>query len=108
MGHFSLTKFYTSRVSQKALFIPLKLFFKNRKLINGQVNWIIKINLNVEVFFFFNTTFSVTDQFWLISRSKFPFFNYPSIPKATQPDYRIINLIIFKDFRYLVFIQEKK
>ena len=32
MGHFSQTKFYTSQVSQKALFIPLKFYFKNKKL----------------------------------------------------------------------------
>ena len=67
-GHFSLTKFYVSQVSQKALFIPLKFYFENRKLINGQVNWFIKTNVSVEVFlFFFTTTVSVTDQFWLIS-----------------------------------------
>ena len=58
-----VTKFYTSPVSQKSLFIFLKLYFKNRKLINGQVNWFIKINFNVEVFFFFTTAVSVTDQF---------------------------------------------
>ena len=66
MGHFSQTKFYTSQVSQKALFIPLKFYFKNRNLINGQVNWFIKINVNGEVFFFTSSA-SVTDQFWLIS-----------------------------------------
>ena len=64
---FPLTKFYTSHVFQEALFIPLKFYFKKRKLINGHVNWFIKINVNVEVFFFFTTTVSVTDQFWLIS-----------------------------------------
>ena len=38
--------------------------FKNRKLINSQVNWFIRINVNVEVFSFFSTTaVSVTDQF---------------------------------------------
>ena len=64
IGHFSLTKFSTSQVSQKALYIPFKFYFKNRKLINGQVNWFIKISANVEVFFFFfTTTVSVTDQF---------------------------------------------
>ena len=65
INHFSLTNFYTSQASQKYLFIPLN--FKNKKLINGQVNWFIKINFNEEVFFFFTTTFSVTDQFWLTS-----------------------------------------
>ena len=92
---------------QKALFIPLKFYFKNRKLINGQNNWFIKISVNVEVFFF-TTTVSVTDQLWLISRRKFPFFNYLSLPNPTQRDYGIINLIIFEDIRYLIFIQEKK
>ena len=58
-----MTKFYISQVSQKALFITLKFYFKKRKLINGQVNWFIKINLNVKVFFFFTTTVSVTDKF---------------------------------------------
>ena len=49
--------------------------FKNRKLINSQVNWFIRINVNVEVFSFFSTTaVSVTDQFWLISCRKFLFF----------------------------------
>ena len=47
-----MTKFYTSKVSQKILFIPLNFYFKNRKLINGQFNWFIKFNVNVEVFFF--------------------------------------------------------
>ena len=68
-------KVYTPQLSQKALFIPLKFDFKNRKLINLQVNRFIKINVNVEVFFFLSTTVSVTNQFWLISRRKFPFFN---------------------------------
>ena len=73
-----LTKFYTSQVSQKALFIPLK--------------FIIEL-------FFFTTIVSGTDHFWLInrcfgiSRRKFPFFNYPSLPNGTQPDYGIMNLI---------------
>ena len=73
-----LTKFYTSQVNQKALFIPLK--------------FIIEL-------FFFTTIVSVTDHFWLInrrfgiSRRKFPFFNYPSLPNVTQPDYGIMNLI---------------
>ena len=65
INHFSLTNFYASQASQKYLFIPLH--FKNKKLINGQVNWFIKINFNVGLFFFFTTTFSVTDQFWLTS-----------------------------------------
>ena len=26
---------------------------------------------------------------------KFPFFNFPSLPNAAQPDYGITNLIIF-------------
>ena len=75
-----LTKFYTSQVNQKALFIPLKF--------------------SIELFFFFFTTIvSVNDHFWLInrrfgiSRRKFPFFNYPSLPNVTQPDYGIMNLI---------------
>ena len=76
--------------------------FKNRNLINGQVNWFIKINVNVEVFFIFITTVGVTDQFWLISRVTDWFWlisfdelqlPYPSLPNATQPDYGIINLI---------------
>ena len=46
----------------------MKLYFKRRKLFNVQFNWFIKINVNVEVIFFFTTTASVTDQFWLISR----------------------------------------
>ena len=58
-----MTKFYISQVSQKALSITLKFYFKKRKLINGQVTWFIKINLNVKVFFFFTTTVSVTDKF---------------------------------------------
>ena len=57
-----MTKFYPSQVSQKALFIPLKFYFKNRKLINGQVNWFIQTNINVDVFFF-ATTVSVTISF---------------------------------------------
>ena len=107
IGHFSLTKFYTSQVSQKALFIPLKFYFKNRKLINGQVNWFIKINVNVEVFFF-TTTVSVTDQFWLISHRKFPFFNYTSLPNATEPDFSIINLIIFFKISVIWFLIRRK
>ena len=67
IGHFSLTKFYTSPLSRKDLSIPLKFYFKNGKLINGQVNWLMKINVNVQVFFF-TATVSVTDRFWLISR----------------------------------------
>ena len=67
---------------------------------NGQVNWFIKININVEVFFFFTTTVSVPDQFWLISRRKFPFFNYPSLPNATQPYYRIIFFLRFPLFGF--------
>ena len=64
IGHFSLTKFYTSQVIQKALSIPLKFYFQNRKLINGQVNWFIKINVSVEaLFFFFTATVSLTDRF---------------------------------------------
>ena len=59
-----------------------------------------------------------------MSHRKSPFFNYPSLPNATQPDYGIINLIIFlrfplfgvysgekisdKNLVDLVFIQEKK
>ena len=38
------------------------------KWVNCHVNWFIKINVKVEVFFFLNTTISVIDQFWLISR----------------------------------------
>ena len=95
IGHFSLIKFYTSQVSQKAFIIPCKFCFKNRKLINSQVNWFIKINVNAQVFsIFFTTTVSVIDQIWLIN--------------AAQPYYGMINLItFFKDFRYLVFIREK-
>ena len=59
-----MTKFYTSLLSRKVLSIPLKFYFKNGKFINGQVNWFIKINVSVEVFF--TATVSVTDQFWLI------------------------------------------
>ena len=62
IGHFSLTKFYTSPLSRKDLSIPLKFYFKNGKLINGQVNWLMKINVNVQVFFF-TATVSVTDRF---------------------------------------------
>ena len=67
-GQFSRTNFYTSQVSQKAFIIPLKFYFKNRKLFNDQVNWFIKINVNVKNFSFFTTAVSVTDQFWLIIR----------------------------------------
>ena len=64
IDHFSLTKLYTSQVSKKALLIPFKFYFKNRKLINGQVNWFIKINVNVPVFLFFLTiAVGITDQF---------------------------------------------
>ena len=38
------------------------------------------------------TTVSVTEQFWLISRCKFPFFNDLSVPNTTQPDYGINSL----------------
>ena len=42
---------------------------------NYQVNWFIKINVNAGVFFFFfNTTVSVIDQFWLISRRVIDWF----------------------------------
>ena len=72
IGHFSLNKFYTSQVSQKALFIHLKFYSRNRKFITGQVNWFIKLAVKVEVIFFFlTTTVSVTDQLWLISWRKF-------------------------------------
>ena len=87
IGHFSLTKFYTSQVIQKALFIPLKFYFKNRGLIlflcYSQYNWSV-----------------LTDRppFWLLSHRKFSFFNYPSLPSATQPDYGIINLNFFLRF----------
>ena len=54
-----------------------------------------KINVNVEVLLLFTTTVSVAEQIWLISRRKFPFFNYSSLSNATQPDYGITNLIIF-------------
>ena len=109
IGHFSLTKFYIPQVGQKALIFPLKSYFKNRKLINCQVNWFIKINVNGEVFFFFfTTTVSVTDQFWLISRRKFPFFNYPSLPNSTQPDYGITNLIVFLRFPIFGFYSGEK
>ena len=96
-----------TQVSQKALFITLKFYFENRRLINGQVNWLIQINVNVEVFFF-TTTVSVTDQLWLITRPKFPFFNYPSLPNATQPDYGIINLIIFLKISVIWVLFRKK
>ena len=43
VGHFSLK--FTHTGSQKALFIPLKFYFKYKKLINGQANWFIKINV---------------------------------------------------------------
>ena len=46
-----MTKIRTSQVSQKALFIFSEFYFKNRKLINEQVNWFIKINVNEEVFY---------------------------------------------------------
>ena len=88
IGHFSLTKFYISQVIQKALSIPLKFYFQNRKLINGQVNWFIKINVSVEaLFFFFTATVSLTDRFWLINRRfdwsaavDFPFLTTLSYP----------------------------
>ena len=44
----------------------VRFYFKNRKLVNSQVNWFIKIKVNAKVFFF-TSTVSVTDQFWLIS-----------------------------------------
>ena len=106
-GHFSPIKFYQSQLSQKALFISLKFYFKNRKLINGLINWFIKIYVNMEVFFLFTTTtVSVTDQFFLISRRKFPFFSYFSLTNATQPDYGMINLIILFNIS-VISIQEK-
>ena len=71
----------------------MKFYFKHRKLINSQVNRFIKINVDVEVFLF-TTSVSVTNQFWLISHRKFSFLNYPSLTKATQPDYGVIKLII--------------
>ena len=84
VDHFSLTTFYTLQISQKALCISLKFYFKNRKLINGHVNWFIKINVNVEVFFlFFTTTVSVTNQFWLISH-RFDWTNLPYPKPLTQ------------------------
>ena len=92
MVTFHWLTFHFSQVSQKALFIPLKFYFKNRKLIK------IKINVNVEVFFFF--TIGVTDQFWQISRRKFPFFNYPPLPNTTQPDYGEISLLSFLLFGF--------
>ena len=55
------------KLATSALFTPLKFYFKN--LINGQVNWFIKIVLYVEVVFFFTTTVSVTDQFWPIKNT---------------------------------------
>ena len=64
---WSISKFDTSQVSRKTLFIPSKFYFKNRKLMNGQVNLLLKINVNVEVFFFTTTFVSATDQFWLIN-----------------------------------------
>ena len=97
-----MTKFYTTHESQKALFIPLKFCFKNRKLINGPVNWFIKITVKVEVFFFFfTTTVSVTDQFWLISRGVTDWFWLTRLWYNKSDNF-------FKDFCYLVFIQEKK
>ena len=74
------------------------------------MTWLIKVNVNVEVFFF-TTTVSITDQFWLISRSKFPFFpflNYPSLPSATQLDYGIINLIFFLKISVIWFLFRRK
>ena len=40
---------------------------------------------------------------------KFTFFNYPSLPNATQPDYVIINLIyLFKRFLLFGFCSGEK
>ena len=45
---------------------------------------------------------------WLISHREFPFFNYPSLPNATQPDYSIIDLIIFLRFPLYGFYSGEK
>ena len=58
--------------------------------------------------FFFTTTVSVTDQLWLISRRRCPFFNYPSLPNATQPGYGIINLIFFFKISVIWFLFRRK
>ena len=41
---------------------------------------------------------------------KFPSFNHPSLPNATEPDYGITNLIIFLKISVICFffIQEEK
>ena len=39
---------------------------------------------------------------------KFTFFNYPSLAKITQPDYGIINLIIFLRFPLFGFYSGEK
>ena len=54
---------------------------------NGQINWFIKINIHVEVFFFFNATVCVTDQFWLISRrfNWSAFVNFPFLTTLPYP-----------------------
>ena len=41
---------------------------------------------------------------------KFPSFNYPSLPNATEPDYGIKNLIIFLKISVICFFftQEEK
>ena len=44
----------------------------------------------------------------MISRRKFPFYNYPSLLNATQPDYDIINLIIFLRFPLFGFYSGEK
>ena len=40
--------------------------------------------------------------------SKFLFFNYPSLPNAAQPDYGIINLMIFLRFSLFGFYSGEK
>ena len=75
-----------------------------------------KLTSTWRFFFFFTTTVSVTDQFWLIIRRfdwpvavNFPFFllPFPTQRHSTGSWYNKSDNF-FKDFRYLVFIEEKK
>ena len=83
IGHFSLTKFYTSKISRKTLLTPLKFYFKNRQLVNGQVNWLIKINVSVEVtnktfhrwFFTYKVTFGAFVYLCIFALKEIPQFN---------------------------------
>ena len=73
-GHKKLESYVFIVNVKKRIKLPITgklkgfIYFKNRKLVNGQVNWFVKINASVDVFFFFTANVSVTDQFWLISR----------------------------------------